>query len=156
MQADQQLSPHFRLSEFTHSQAATRFGIANEPAVAQLVNLARLAYTLEDVRVALGDTPLIISSGYRSAALNDIVGGASRPPSAHLDGRAADFIAPAFGTPRQVCQRLIDLRITFDQLIFEGGWVHFGIAAAGAQPRSQVLTAVFAAHSRPRYLRGLI
>ena len=39
MQADPLLSPHFHLSEFTHSQTAERFGIANVPGAAQVQNL---------------------------------------------------------------------------------------------------------------------
>ena len=154
MQVDQQLSPHFSLSEFTHSQTATRLGLRNEPLSAELANLRRLADVLEDVRRALGGVPIIISSGYRSPAVNNAVGGARN--SAHLTGRAADFTAPRFGPPKRICQRIIDAGIVFDQLIDERGWVHLGIAPQGVEPRREVLTAFFAAGVPTRYAKGLV
>jgi zinc D-Ala-D-Ala carboxypeptidase len=155
MQLDQQLSPHFCLSEFTFSQAAVRLGLRNEPLSNHIANLGRLALVLEEARHALGDVPLLISSGFRSAAVNKAVGGAVSPPSAHLDGRAADFTAPAFGTPRQICQRLVDYGLTFDQLIFEGTWVHLGIAPFNDEPRGQVLSAWFHPGEPTTYSKGL-
>lgn len=147
------LSPHFSVPELTHSQAAIRLGLNNDPGVGQLDNLRRLADVLETVRTAVRDMPVLISSGLRTLAVNRAVGGAA--DSAHLDGRAADFTVPRFGSPKQVCQRIIDQGIVFDQLIYEGSWVHLGIAVAHDQPRRQVLTAIFEAGSPTRYLKGL-
>lgn len=147
------LSPHFSIAELTHSQAATRLGVLNEPGVAQLDNLRRLADVLETVRAAVRDLPVLISSGYRSPAVNQAVGGAST--SAHLDGRAADFTVPRFGSPKAVCQRIVDAGIVFDQLIYEGAWVHLGIAVQHEPPRRQVLTAIFETGRPTRYLKGL-
>jgi zinc D-Ala-D-Ala carboxypeptidase len=158
-QLDQQLSPHFWLSEFTHSQAATRQGISNAPNVFQVANLERTAALLELVRDALGGVPIIISSGFRSQAVNRAVGGATNPPSAHLDGCAADFTAPGFGSPRAICQRLVALPAVMagvDQLIYEGTWVHIGIAPKSSAPRGEVLTAIFAPGQRTRYAKGLV
>ena len=157
MQPDTALSAHFHLSEFTHSQTATRLGLRNEPLAPQVANLKRLVQVLEAARIALGHNELLISSGFRSPALNIAVGGAHTPPSAHLDGRAADFIAPAFGNPRAVCQRLIDAGLAFDQLVCEGTWVHLAIATLNAEPRREVLTAFFSVgRARPSYARGLV
>lgn len=152
MPSDEQLSPHFRLSEFLHSQAAVRLGLANEPPPAALNNLRRVAQSLERVRTVLGDVPLLISSGYRSPDVNRAVGGAAN--SAHLAGLAADFTAPRFGTPREICRALARASMTFDQLIFEGTWVHFAIAPAGVQPRGERLTAVFHPGAPTTYLKG--
>lgn len=149
-----QLTPHFHLAEFVVSQAATRLGLRNEPGSAELRNLERLALVLEDVREALGGQPIIITSGYRSAAVNNAIAGA--PASAHLDGRAADFVVPSFGTPRVICQRLMDRGIVVDQLIDERGWVHVGIAPVNAAPRGQLLTAHFAPGVPTRYSKGLL
>lgn len=151
---DRRLSAHFTLSELTASQAAVRADTPNVPTASALANLERLADELERVRAALHDRPLLISSGYRSPKVNALVGGARN--SAHTRGLAVDFTCPSFGPPRAVCQRLIDAGITFDQLIFEGTWVHLGLADAGSQPRRQMLTAVFAAHQPVRYLPGLV
>ncbi len=147
------LSPNFSVYELTQSQAAVRAGLKNEPNSSQLANLRRLADVLESVRRALRDAPMLISSGFRSAAINTRVGGASN--SAHLDGRAADFTAPRFGDPKAVCQRILDTGIVFDQLIYEGSWVHLGIARPDAPPRRQVLTAVFRRGEPTQYLEGL-
>lgn len=154
MRGDLQLSPHFRLSEFTVSGVAERRGIRNVPLGTQIENLKRLAQVLEVVRSNLNGNPILISSGFRNAEVNAAVGGSRT--SAHIDGRAVDFICPGFGTPKEVCQQLVTNGIVFDQLIYEGTWVHLGIAILGEQPRQQVLTAIFERGSSTRYLRGLI
>jgi hypothetical protein len=154
MTLDQALSPHFHLSEFTASQTATRQGMRNEPGMGPLANLQRLALVLEDVRAALGGNSIVITSGYRSTALNAQVGGAK--DSAHAQGCAADFICPRFGSPRLICQRIIDVGLCFDQLIDERTWVHLGIAMPNADPRRQVLTAFFQPGAPTRYAMGLL
>lgn len=150
---DHQLSPHFWLSEFTVSGEAARRGIRNEPVGTQLDNLRRLAQCLEVVRSNLVGNPVLISSGFRNAEVNALVGGSRT--SAHVDGRAADFTCPGFGTPRMVCEALVATGVVFDQLIFEGTWVHLGIPVWNEPPRQQVLTAVFERGQPTRYLKGL-
>jgi hypothetical protein len=116
------LTPHFDLSEFTTSQTASRKGLDNTPppeVVARLQDVT--APGLERVRSILGK-PLLISSGYRSPAVNKAVGGSKT--SAHMFGYAADFICPGFGTPLDVCRALVNAGLKFDQLIQEGTWVH--------------------------------
>lgn len=151
---DQQLSPHFKLSEFTVSQEAARAGIRNEPLTSHIGNLKRVANVLEQVRALLGGHPIIISSGYRSPQVNKIVGGSRT--SDHMQGLAADFICPGFGSPRDVCECIADSYIAFDQLIFEGSWVHLGLSAAYHAGRREVLTAIFEHGKDPRYLKGLV
>lgn len=136
---DVQLSEHFALSELIDSQTAVRQGIANIPSPEQLANLRLLAARLEQVRRLLGGLPITVSSGFRSPALNRAVGGA--PNSAHLDGLAADFACARFGTPLAICKALVEADIAFDQVIYEGTWVHLGIAPG--RQRHQVLTAKF-------------
>jgi zinc D-Ala-D-Ala carboxypeptidase len=136
------LTEHFTLEEFTRSDKAKLLGIVNTPAPAIVANLRRLAKFNELVRLELGGAAMTISSGYRCPALNRAVGGAAN--SAHLDGLACDFIAPAFGTPMAICQTLEKSTLQFDQLIIERGggavWVHLGIAVEGKTPRRQLLT----------------
>lgn len=151
---DYKLSPNFWLSELTASGAAERRGIGNEPNDQQIDNLRRLAQVLELVRSNLDGHPIKINSGFRSPQVNAAVGGSRI--SAHMDGRAADFICPAFGSPRQICQRLIGTGLVFDQLIYEGTWVHLGIPVWKEEPRGQVLTAVFEAGCATRYQKGLV
>jgi zinc D-Ala-D-Ala carboxypeptidase len=154
MQTDQRLSDHFALSEFTISQAAARAGLRNEPLSSHIENLRRLAQVLEQVRTLLGNRPILISSGYRSPAVNGLVGGSLS--SAHTQGLAADFTCPGFGTPLNVCQAIADSGIPFEQLIYEGTWVHVAVATAGATPRRELLTAVFVPGAATRYQKGLM
>jgi len=146
------LSPHFWLSEFTTSHTATRRGIDNEPPATAMGNLRQLAVLLEAARVLLGGKPLHISSGYRSPLLNHVVGGALH--SAHMDGRAADFTCPEYGTPLEICRRLADAGLPYDKMIQEGTWVHIQIPREGKTPRREVYTAVFGFPSTT-YVAGL-
>ena len=149
------LSEHFSLDELTHSDVAIRLGIDNTPGQLARDNLVLLARGLESVRAALGGVPILISSGFRCEALNRAIGGSAT--SAHMQGLAADFTAPAFGTPREIAEHLAGLAasLCFDQLIEEGGrWVHIGFAAYACTPRQQVLTARFEA-GKVTYTPGL-
>lgn len=135
---DLKLSAHFWLSEFIVSQTAKRLGIENYPPPAIVIDLRRLAGRLEFVRALFG-SPLFISSGYRCGELNTFVGGAKS--SAHLQGLAADFVIPSYGTPLAICQRIADSKIAFRQLIHEyGSWVHFSIAAIGMEDSRDLRT----------------
>lgn len=129
------LSPHFTLAELTHSETATRLGLDNTPSDVVIENLKKTALGLETIRTRLG-VPVIVTSGYRSRAVNAAVKG--QPASQHLLGQAADFIAPAFGGPATVVAALIDCTdVEYDQLILEfDRWVHVSFAA---NPRRQAL-----------------
>lgn len=151
--ADAPLSAHFMLSEFLDSQKATREGIANIPDAASLRNLRRVAQALEQVRLLLGGLPVVISSGYRSPELNAAVGGSRS--SAHMRGLAVDFTCGAYGTPLQICKLLVAANFPFDQLIYEGTWVHLALPAEGDSPARDVRTAVFRAGQRTEYTKGL-
>lgn len=83
------LSPHFSLEELQHSETAKRLNIANVAPTSAVRNLRRLVTeVLEPLRMHF-NAPVIISSGYRSPALNKAVGGVHN--SYHLSGRAADI-----------------------------------------------------------------
>lgn len=121
------LSPHFTLEELMSSNKARSLGIDNTPPQELMPRLVLLADMLERIRSTLG-VPVIVSSGYRCPALNRAVGSSST--SDHPQGHAADFAAPAFGTPYQICLQLAPLVsvLSIGQLIHEsvGGktWVH--------------------------------
>ena len=119
------LSTHFTLDEATRSQTATRKGIDNMPTPEVIANLTEAAGEMEAVRELLG-TPVIVSSWYRSAKLNAAIGGSST--SSHISGWAVDFSAPGFGTPLEVCKAIHASTIKYDQLIYEGNWVHISFA----------------------------
>ncbi|WP_321941624.1 D-Ala-D-Ala carboxypeptidase family metallohydrolase [Paraburkholderia tropica] len=148
------LSAHFSLEEFTASQTASRLGLANTPDATELANLRRLANALENVRTLLGGKPILISSAFRSAAVNKAVGGV--PNSSHALGLAADFISPASGTPLQICDVISRASsIPFDQLIYEGTWVHYAIPVKDNDSgKREVLTAHFG-NGPTKYSRGL-
>jgi zinc D-Ala-D-Ala carboxypeptidase len=152
---DQKLTHSFMLSEFIASDTADRRGIDNAPTPAALANIKGvLAPGMQRIRDALRK-PVLISSGYRCQMLNAIVNGS--PNSAHVNGLAADFRSPGFGTPNAVVRFLLKQaeEIGFDQMIFEGSWVHVAFAAQGKKPRYQVLTARFDANGRASYSEGL-
>ena len=132
------LSTHFSLDEFTASQEATRHNIKNTPSATVVENLRMLAALLEQVRTLLGSHSIHISSGYRSLMLNRAIG--SNDTSAHVRGYAADFTCPAFGKPIEVAKEIAESNLKFDQLIYEGTWVHI---SCDPQNRRQLLTARF-------------
>lgn len=144
-----QLSKNFSLAELVASQIATRKGIDNTPAPAIVANLTRLATLLEQVRAVVG-APIAISSGYRSPALNKALSGAAN--SAHVLGLAAD-ISTAKLAPKALALLIRQSGIIFDQLIYEGTWVHIGLSVGA--PRRQVLTAKFAGGGAS-YVAGIV
>lgn len=146
-----QLTPHFYLDELTASDTADRLGIDNTPPAIIIPRLFALAQLLEQIRSALGDKVITVTSGYRCPALNKAIG--SGPGSEHLQGSAADFKCRAFGTPLQVCHAIVKAGIKFGQLIDEGTWVH--ISTPDGRNDGQILTAVFTPGQPTRYTQGL-
>ena len=145
------VTANFTIGEFVLSQTAVRLGINNQPPALVEANLRNvLIPAMQAVRDAL-DHPIFISSGYRSPRLNAAVHGS--PGSDHLTGHAADFTCPGFGSPLTVCRRLLALqdRLKWDQLIFEGAWVHVSFSP---RRRNEVLTAHFT-DAGVRYTQGL-
>ena len=127
------LSPNFTLQELTQ----TSTGLPNEPKPEHLPRLIALAATLEKVR-SLFNRPIIVSSGYRSDAVNTKVGGSKT--SAHSLGYAADFTVKGLSV-REVCEKIVQSNINFDQIIDEKRgnttWIHLSI---DPRMRGQVLT----------------
>ncbi len=133
-----QLSKYFALSEMTVSQSAARRGLKNIPFGKQLDNLRSTAEKMDAIREMLGK-PVLVSSGYRNAEVNALVGGSKT--SAHLQGLAVDFTCPGYGNPLAVAKAVLAMGIEFDQLIHEyGSWVHIGFAEPGKPSRRQTLT----------------
>jgi uncharacterized protein YcbK (DUF882 family) len=123
------VTPHFTLAELTHTDHRS---LDNTPTQIEISNLQRLAQFLETVKTTLGGKPIIISSGYRSKAVNDAVG--SRDTSSHRLGLAADFRVPGM-VPDAVVRAL--LKLPYDQIIREfDAWTHISIAD---KPRRQAL-----------------
>jgi hypothetical protein len=130
------LSEHFTLAELTVTDHRE---FDNTPGEDAVINLARLALLLERVRSAVGYKPgLMVTSGYRSKAVNDSVG--SKDTSQHRLGCAADIRVPGL-TPKEVIEKCLDYRIDFDQIILEfDSWVHISVPnTPGASPRNSRL-----------------
>ena len=132
------LSEHFTLGELTKTSYITADG--NIPSQMAIDNLRHLcADWLEDLRYIYGmmygdgDVPLIISSGYRSAEVNRLCGGAKG--SNHLTGCAVDIRCQGPEQMSRMAVILLDLadstKRDFDELIFEKRgttyWIHFAV-----------------------------
>ena len=144
------LTEHFTLEEFTRSNIASRLRIDNRVPDELMANIQLTANKLELVRKVLG-FPIMITSGYRCPLLNARVGGVST--SAHTKGLAVDFHC-AYGTPKEICQRLIDTGVQFDKLIQEHNqWVHIGFSTN--YNRQIVLTAIKNS-GKTFYVNGLV
>ena len=117
-----QLSEHFSYAELT---CTSHRALDNTPNDRALINLRRLAVLLESLKNLLGGRPIIISSAYRSKAVNDAVG--SKDTSQHRLGCAADLRVPGM-TPGEVVRRIVDSDLPFDQVILEfDSWTHLSI-----------------------------
>lgn len=135
---------YFTLKELCVSATATKLGIKNEPTKQATTNLESLVLNILDPLRAAWGGGIIVTSGYRSVALNKAVGGSNT--SAHLYGYAADII-PADGRisvfKAFVVKWLKDNAINFDQYIDEQGggseWVHIGIKSPSGNQRRQFL-----------------
>jgi len=141
---------HFTVEELERSNYAVRFGIDNTIPPELLHNAAQLITSLERVRTLLG-VPVTVLSGYRCQALNRAVGGA--PNSQHMNALAADIVAPGYGGPKAICRAIEAKRlsIAFDQLIYEGNWVHISFSDT---PRYEVLAAHFK-DGKAAYAKGI-
>lgn len=139
-----QLTKNFSLDEFLISQTAERHGIDMTPNAQVIANLTRLCCQILQPLRNHFDTPVIISSGYRPAPVNRLIGGAAA--SQHVIGQAADIIIPGH-TVARICEDPFMLNLPFDQRINEfGKWVHLSVPAANEKPRYQRLIA--------RHVRG--
>ncbi|GAB2467482.1 D-Ala-D-Ala carboxypeptidase family metallohydrolase [Streptomyces incanus] len=86
---------HFSYAELNKCNSDWSGGAV--PAATARANALKTMWKLEAMRRQLGDVPLTISSGFRSYACNNAVGGSST--SRHLYGDAADLVgSPSFCT----------------------------------------------------------
>jgi|TARA_R100000482_G_scaffold34623_1_gene11316 hypothetical protein len=138
------LSNNLTLAEVTKSATAKRKGISNEPTIEHLENLKALALNIfQPLRNYFG-VPITVSSGYRSAELNSLIGGSTT--SQHCKGEAIDIDVYGNLTNADVFSYLRE-HTNFDQLIWEFGdekqpdWVHCSYKRLGRN-RGEVLRAV--------------
>jgi zinc D-Ala-D-Ala carboxypeptidase len=129
------LTPHFTLDELTHTDHRE---FDNTPNEAELENLKRLADFLEQVKVVLGNKPIMVNSAFRSKQVNDAVG--SKDTSQHRIGCAADIRVPGM-TPDQVVKAVMASQLGYDQIIREfDRWTHISVPNhISDAPRKQAL-----------------
>ena len=137
---------YFELDEFLRSDTAARRGIDNTPTFEIVDHLGELVRCfLDGLRADLGK-PIVVTSGYRSPALNRAVGGAQA--SVHMIGYAADIHCPSMKFDDFKSFVLDWVRKTgakFDQIILEkdlssgAQWIHVGLYNNAGQQRGQIL-----------------
>ena len=120
------LTPHFTLQELCASQTAKEHGIDNTPPEEAVGNLRALCENcLEPLRVAIG-LPVIVTSGFRTKALNDKLAHASST-SQHMRGQASDFYVGK-GSREEIIKAFREIltnpKIDFDQLILYPSFIH--------------------------------
>lgn len=139
---ENRISKYISWNEATKSPTAIRLGLENVPNPEQLENMKRVATIFDFVREKL-NTPLIVSSFFRSEQLNKSVKGAKK--SDHVLGCAIDIDSTDNQFNRQIFEIILH-NCEFDQLIYEFGddtapdWVHVSLKAENN--RKQVLRAV--------------
>lgn len=149
------LSTNFSLQELTKSDTAIRHDIDNTPSLQVIDNLQDLVdNVLQPLREKFG--PVVVTSGYRSPAVNTKIGGSTT--SDHCHGYAADF--EVLGMDNQELALYIRDNLKFKQLILEfyrdgvpdSGWVHCSFQKDAN--KGQVLTAK-KVNGRTQYVNGI-
>ena len=129
------LSQHFSLGELTKTSYHTEDG--NIPSRVNIENLRNICENwLEDLRFR-ANQPIVINSGYRSAEVNWLCGGATN--SNHLTGCAVDIRCKDKVQAIRYGCILLDIadgkKMDFDELILEKRgttiWVHFAVKPRG-------------------------
>ncbi len=141
------LSQHFSLGELTKTKHQTADG--NIPSHVVIENLKRLCPWLEDLRYSYNTLyclqpgedyetsknvePIIINSGYRSPAVNQLAGGSKT--SNHLSGCAVDIRCAGKEQMIRYASILLDIadgtKQDYDELLLEQHgsvcWLHFAV-----------------------------
>ena len=138
------LTENFNLNELIKSQIAERKGIPNNPSSDHIDALKKLCESVLQPLRNHYESPVIITSGYRSAELCLAIG--SSINSQHAKGQAADL--EIIGVSNYDTALWIKNNLDFDQLILEfwkgedepnSGWIH--VSYVGKKNRKQSLRA---------------
>ena len=132
---------NFTIDELCASATAKANKINNEPSAQVISHLWQLITScLQPIRDIHGK-PILVTSGYRCAALNSKVGGSKT--SQHVTGEAADIVGKnnTIAELKSMLKAAIDCA-SYDQLILERHgahrWIHISHRASGNQ-RGEVL-----------------
>jgi len=138
------VTPHFTLAELTVTDHRS---LDNTPDAAALANLQRLAAFLELVKDRLGGRAVMVTSAYRSKAVNDACG--SRDTSQHRLGCAADIRVPGM-TPNDVVRAVMASGLAYDQIIREfDAWMHISIPNLPTLPPRKMALIIDKSGTRP-------
>mgnify|MGYP001128764684 CR=1 FL=1 len=129
MSLDNRISKHVSHEEATYSTTANRLGINNTPDVDSISRMRLVAEMVFEPLREYFDSPIGVTSFYRSEALNRALRGSLR--SSHIKGEAMDLDADVYGglSNKDIFDYISD-NLEFDQLIWEFGsdenpaWVH--------------------------------
>ena len=138
------LSQHFSLGELTKTKHVTPDG--NIPSRVVVENLKRLCPWLEELRLRYNE-PIIINSGYRSPAVNQLAGGSKT--SNHLTGCAVDIRCAGKEQMIRYASILLDIadgtKQDYDELLIEQHgsvcWLHFAVRPKDNRRRIEFLKA---------------
>lgn len=137
-----ELSEHFTWQEVIASNKAKALKLDNTLPDNLKAVAKNTALQMELVRTILGNKSIKVTSWYRSPELNTAITRNPNSKSQHVRAEAVDFICPKFGTPYEVCLELVKYKdvLKFDQLIYEGTWIHISFVLPPKVPRLQVRT----------------
>lgn len=141
------ISKYVSLEEVTKSQTAIKNGVSNMPNAEQLERIKLLATKVFDPLREWAGGAIKISSGFRSAALNKLVGGSNTSQHSANNGAAFDLDDDFKHKTNKEVFEYIKEHLDFDQLIYEFGtdnnpdWVHVSYVSP-EKNRKQVLRAV--------------
>lgn len=131
MKPSDKLSKYITYGEATYSGFALRNGLDNNPSEVQLANIRKLCEVLDIIRDYY-NKPILITSLYRSPAVNAGVGGSKTSEHvANGNSAACDFTIKGVS----VNKLFNDIRnnaiwVKFNQVIQEfGSWVHFSYSS---------------------------
>ena len=161
MNKNMKLSQHFSLGELTKTKHVTPDG--NIPSRVVVENLKRLCPWLEDLRYSYNTLyclqpgedyetsknvePIIINSGNRSPAVNQLAGGSKT--SNHLSGCAVDIRCAGKEQMIRYAAILLDIadstKQDYDELLLEQHgnvcWLHFAVRPQGNRRKIEFLKA---------------
>lgn len=138
------MSKYFTISEMCTSASHPKLATQPAPGSELYKNLLYTMERLDAIREKWG-SPIIVTSGYRSPALNKAVNGSRT--SAHCSALAAD-IHPKNGSIMDLAALIVSLPMEWDQLILEKTtvkngevidcqWLHVGFSRT--KNRNQIL-----------------
>lgn len=138
----EQFTKNFSYDELIASATAKRLGLDNRPTLEEKEKLRQLA---EDILQPIRDawnSPIVVTSGYRSEAVNKAVGGVSN--SQHRLGEAADIKVGGKDRNRKLFNFIYKLiakgDIKVGQLIdeYSYSWIHISLPRKGKE-NNQIL-----------------